>query len=354
MGKIIYNGRSYSGLIQANGCFIDTNNVIVAKTTYSSSSGLTYTATEDCCICVELISRGNAYPTITIDGAWIGVQYQDNITQQTTHQFFLKKGQIFKVSASISDTVSYVVYGIQQGSPITIIPDYASACYSTQEREIGCWTDGKPLYQKTWTGLNVTPSYNSWSNVIPNDVNIETLVGWQALSNGDYKNLDGTGIEWQVYGGYVRAEYNQNSNVRTIEILTLQYTKTTDVAGSGTWTPLGKPTVHYSTDEQVIGTWIDGKPLYQRTFSSNTILSDNTWANNILGTHGSGITIKKFSGIVKSSVGSVDYNYFRSTTEFFTSMIVADEDDLSVRPNLGFGVPIYQGDVTIQYTKTTD
>ena len=147
--------------------------------------------------------------------------------------------------------------------------------YSEEEHEVGVWTDGKPLYQKTWTGLNITPSYNSWSNVIPNDVNIETLVRWQALSNVDYKNLDGTGIEWQVYGGYVRAEYNQNANVRTIEILTLQYTKTTDTAGSGIWTTTGEYAHHYSTTEHVIGTWIDGSTLYERTIFTNP-----TWSNN--------------------------------------------------------------------------
>ena len=38
--------------------------------------------------------------------------------------------------------------------------------------------------------------------------------------------------------------------------VTLQYTKTTDVAGSGDYTTLGIPTVHYSTNEQVIGTWL--------------------------------------------------------------------------------------------------
>ena len=27
----------------------------------------------------------------------------------------------------------------------------------------------------------------------------------------------------------------------------------------------------YSTDEQIIGTWIDGKPLYQKTFEVNSL-----------------------------------------------------------------------------------
>lgn len=141
---------------------------------------------------------------------------------------------------------------------------FSPIIYSDVEREVGVWRDNKPLYQKTWSGLNVTPSYNSWTNIIPNDVNMETIVGYQALANSNL-NLDGIGIEWQVLSDYIRAEYVQNASTRTIESLTLLYTKTTDVAGSGDYNTLAIPNVHYSTDEQVIGTWIDGKTLYQKT-----------------------------------------------------------------------------------------
>mgnify|MGYP007032386059 CR=1 FL=1 len=33
------------------------------------------------------------------------------------------------------------------GGKFLIFPE----CYSTEEMEIGCWTDGKPLYQRTFT-----------------------------------------------------------------------------------------------------------------------------------------------------------------------------------------------------------
>ena len=36
-------------------------------------------------------------------------------------------------------------------------------CYSTEEREVGCWTDGKPLYQKTWDfGSDLSIASNTW------------------------------------------------------------------------------------------------------------------------------------------------------------------------------------------------
>ena len=37
----------------------------------------------------------------------------------------------------------------------------------------------------------------------------------------------------------------------------------------------------YSTDEQVIGTWIDGKPLYRKVFKNVAVPSGSTWTTMI-------------------------------------------------------------------------
>lgn len=173
----------------------------------------------------------------------------------------------------------------------------SSDCYSTEEKEIGVFADGKPLYQKTWTGLNVTPAYNNWTNIISNDDNIEKIVKWSALSGEDYKNIEGSGLEIQATSSYIRAEYNQNANVRTINVLTLQYTKTTDTAGSGSYTPASGKAVHYSTDEQVIGTWIDGKTLYSKTIDIGALPSSATSK-----TYAHGIT----GNIVRYNISAID------------------------------------------------
>ena len=36
---------------------------------------------------------------------------------------------------------------------------------------------------------------------------------------------------------------------------------------------------HYSTTEQVIGTWIDGKPLYERVFETNYVPVRDNWVD---------------------------------------------------------------------------
>jgi hypothetical protein len=71
------------------------------------------------------------------------------------------------------------------------------------------------------------------------------------------------------------------STAWSIKYLTLRYTKTTDTAGSGQWTPQGVPAVHYSTDEQIVGTWIDRKPLYEKTFKIDNASIDTAHATEI-------------------------------------------------------------------------
>jgi hypothetical protein len=98
---------------------------------------------------------------------------------------------------------------------------------------------------------------------------------------------------------------------------------------------------NYSTDEQVIGTWIDGKPLYRRTFNNLSIsLSGNSWTST-------GITIPnakpiKIDGI--SGSGNLD--------TIVLSASIESNGELSV-----FNVRSATttcATLTIQYTKTTD
>lgn len=38
--------------------------------------------------------------------------------------------------------------------------------YSTEEREVGTWTDGSKIYEKTFTGLSVATNGTSWVNLV--------------------------------------------------------------------------------------------------------------------------------------------------------------------------------------------
>ncbi len=101
--------------------------------------------------------------------------------------------------------------------------------YSTAEQVIGRWVDGKPLYQKTWTGLTVTPAYNSWRNLVylPD---VETIVEVKTITvTSNYTiNTSNSGLEFYNDAGYIQVEANMSTNLRQINIATVQYTKTTD------------------------------------------------------------------------------------------------------------------------------
>ena len=150
--------------------------------------------------------------------------------------------------------------------------------------------DGKPLYQKTIIGNTIiggttTDKPHGISN-LDEVVNAEILCHfsdngfWRTLNfaynNGTVNDnwlagfaIDSINIKFQIGTSF--------ANTLDKWRATIQYTRTTDTAGSGTWTTQGGYAHHYSTSEKVIGTWIDGKPLYEITVPKTNIAiaSDN-------------------------------------------------------------------------------
>ena len=144
------------------------------------------------------------------------------------------------------------------------------------------------------------------------------------------------------------ARFSDGMGMFTSTNTTLNVNKVTGIAFDGYTSK-----VVYSTTEHKVGTWIDGSNLYERTFDLSSVqMTDYTWYNNILGTHNSGIEIQWYEGYFIAFGGvKADYRYYRSSTEYMTSVINSDGDDISVRPNLSDSNPIYQGVITIRYTK---
>lgn len=144
--------------------------------------------------------------------------------------------------------------------------------YSDEEREVGVWRDGKPLYQKT---INFGNLPNTEGKDVAHGIsNLDRIVAYSAVtknSNGTtYLPMPRVSDQSQYINDiYFTTEYihihsmgdRSSHNV----FVTLQYTKTTDVAGSGKYTTYGGQTHHYSNEEKVVGTWF-GKPLYERSW----------------------------------------------------------------------------------------
>ena len=126
--------------------------------------------------------------------------------------------------------------------------------------------------------------------------------------------------------------------------------------------------VHYSEEEQVIGTWIDGKPLYQKTVDTDWFTPTNNarhW-DDIL-TIGDGIDT--LVGIVsarqdwKNNSGTVVFSntvqtYYDDQQNIYANFGVAISNGTTkiTCMNKGFVTPKYSFRfvATVQYTKTTD
>ena len=108
---------------------------------------------------------------------------------------------------------------------------------------------------------------------------------------------------------------------------------------------------NYSLDEQVVGTWIDGKPLYQKTIDCGKGLNNNlkTIAHGILNIdtiiRTDGLDIHEDSNRTGGSLPWVD------RTSFLVGLW-ADSTNIYIRSTYDASSTQYY--CTIQYTKTTD
>lgn len=155
--------------------------------------------------------------------------------------------------------------------------------YSFEERQVGVFTDGKPLYQKTLYFDGTVPK-NTWTDHNISDVDKIWVYDAFGKRSSDYRY---NGINYFGSDDYMAMAINRTQiyiayptqTVMTNDYITVRYTKTTDVAGSGEYVPSGDKAEHYGTDEEVIGTFL-GETLYRKVFNFSTplVVSAQQWA----------------------------------------------------------------------------
>lgn len=287
-------GSGGDGDTNVYGAFIDTNRVIKANTTFNSDTS--YTATEDCAVVYSIAVNSGTNGQIFVDGKEINAFYSGNGIMQPTDTLYLKAGQTVSFKPTYSSGISsYTVYGLTFGTQNIFTPQI----YSTEERCVGVWIDNKPLYQKTMT-YQFTSTNDVYYDFVP-DVNayVVNAIGLIDAGGGGWTRPIPIFYSNSASGTHARFDEGAPANgvrlrresgawgASPTAIVTLQYTKTTDTAGSGSYNTLGVPMVHYSTDEQVVGTWIDGKTIYckcyQTTISdANNLVIDSTLNNALI------------------------------------------------------------------------
>ena len=159
--------------------------------------------------------------------------------------------------------------------------------YSTTEKVVGCWRDGRPIYQKTISigGLKTHNTAHGISNLkevvdtecacvssSPSSVAHVTFSGsWALFQNVSVTiAISPTNIEMGSKNPS-GSEYDVSSTYSNCYV-TVRYTKTTDAANSFNYASEND----YSTTEHIIGTWVDGSTLYQRTFTGTANYGTST------------------------------------------------------------------------------
>lgn len=208
--------------------------------------------------------------------------------------------------------------------------------YSTDEKIVGVWTDGKPIYQKT-----VQPSsVQDGTVLISNDV--DTYIYGEFIG---YRSGEGHCVNYTVGGsqnltfqtgmyGWCSDNkillFNRGDIRATSIIATLRYTKTTDAAGSATTTPgaydINFPNTWPENTEIYFGNGLYGQHLtgsLSMTSPSSTQRLSSIWGTNYQ-LVASGGTIKR--GVnntivsINSSSSSRFYGLYLVTTDVSASL----------------------------------
>lgn len=234
--------------------------------------------------------------------------------------------------------------------------------YSTEEREVGVWTNGKPLYAKTFIqqlsgnagqvdisacGADMMFAYSGYY-----DIGV-TMLGLNERLNNQYLTYTHVNLDTMQYIDCCNT-IATNSKI----IVCCLYTKINDVAGSGSYTTLGIPAHHYDGNEKVIGTWF-GETLYEKiiNFDYNNIQSRTSSGCEIY------INVPNIKDTKDSVIlfegGIIQFPYFVNTSIFIGGFTQTETDTLHI--SLRYSSSVYNElnayltdcRVKLQYTKTS-
>lgn len=119
---------------------------------------------------------------------------------------------------------------------------------------------------------------------------------------------------------------------------------------NGEWYNTSGSSDNYSTEEQVIGTWIDGKPIYRKVLSTGSSvisLSNNTWKSII--TQEIDIEVLLRGDIYQNNPS------YPSLLNYISIQYSKDNGQFMAINTRGSNMEIMaESSLIIEYTKTTD
>lgn len=220
--------------------------------------------------------------------------------------------------------------------------------YSTAETKVGVWTDGKPIYRKV-IDINITSfTTQTWYNTGLSVSGIKGIINAIIVTE--------TGIV-PVFAGLANTGEIQLLHTRSVTYdnlackLYIEYTKTTDTAST--------PKVPYeslhewSTEEKLVGYWVDGKAVYEKTVSCGA-LPNNTTKDITIATANT-ISVKHIFGYAFRNSDGMSINLPRSNPVLVNNISVdIIESQTKIRISTGGDYSSFtESYITLRYTKTT-
>lgn len=261
-----------------------------------------------------------------------------------------------------AEDMDEIIDALPSGGQVVLIKDAFNKgdLYSTDERLIGQWVDGKPLYQKSFVISSQSADVGEYNISSFGISNVETMLPIEAVvTNGSVMNG-----AWFSASNYLTVNYNLSDTILRVYAptqntnfplrVTARYTKTTDspiAIGSDT---------EYSTTEKIVGTWVGGEPIWQKTYTvdiTSTSTVDYTFAHGIANID----KIVDIKGIYWETSSSPNefYNipsiWIDSTgTDIVTFSYISVENTTNIKLRFKSNVfGVGKVFITIQYTKTT-
>lgn len=264
-----------------------------AKSVTLARGTLNFTAGAKIAIKFSYTNTASA-PTLTINSTTKNIKYIDADGNVSTPLIWWNAGDVVEFTYDGTQWLMQPTMQMLFSGQGTKIP--RESIYSTTEKVVGCWTDGRPVYQKviaitiptTTDGVVAENTYSIGASV-REFIEISAII--KTSATGAYLTLEKTwGGSTSTYTKSTFAvgcssTHGASPNKLLIQTISAQYggsagyaivkyTKTTDSANSFKY---GDPN-EYSTTEKIVGSWIDGKPLYQKTitYTMPTISTDGT------------------------------------------------------------------------------
>ena len=113
----------------------------------------------------------------------------------------------------------------------------------------------------------------------------------------------------------------------------------------------------YSTTEQRIGTWIDGKPIYRKTIPLTNLPTANNYTDTSINYSLNDITPLNLQTIILNNWGGYANNYVGSNSAYVSVSFAVNDalgNPIQIRVRSSLNISSHTGYATIEYTKTTD